>query len=125
MTSLLRILLVTISVLTFAYIIVNIRKSKVKLESLIFWIIFGLMLILLSIFPKIAMFASTLSGFYAPINFILVSIIFLLIYKVFTLTMQLSQVQQKLEELVRHIALKEAEKEKTEKQDKNKEKSDE
>lgn len=125
MTSLLRILLVTISVLTFAYIIVNIRKSKVKLESLIFWIIFGLMLILLSVFPKIAMFASTLSGFYAPINFILVSIIFLLIYKVFTLTMQLSQVQQKLEELVRHIALKEAEKEKTEKQDKNKEKSDE
>lgn len=125
MTSLLRILLITISVLTFAYIIVNIRKSKVKLESLIFWIIFGLMLILLSIFPKIAMFASTLSGFYAPINFILVSIIFLLIYKVFTLTMQLSQVQQKLEELVRHIALKEAEKEKTEKQDKNKEKSDE
>lgn len=125
MTSLLRILLITISVLTFAYIIVNIRKSKVKLESLIFWIIFGLMLILLSVFPKIAMFASTLSGFYAPINFILVSIIFLLIYKVFTLTMQLSQVQQKLEELVRHIALKEAGKEKTEKQDKNKEKSDE
>lgn len=125
MTSLLRILLITISVLTFAYIIVNIRKSKVKLESLIFWIIFGLMLILLSVFPKIAMFASTLSGFYAPINFILVSIIFLLIYKVFTLTMQLSQVQQKLEELVRHIALKEAEKEKAEKQDKNKEKSDE
>lgn len=125
MTSLLRILLVIISVLTFAYIIVNIRKSKVKLESLIFWIIFGLMLILLSVFPKIAMFASTLSGFYAPINFILVSIIFLLIYKVFTLTMQLSQVQQKLEELVRHIALKEAEKEKTDKQDKNKEKSDE
>ncbi len=125
MTSLLRILLVIISVLTFAYIIVNIRKSKVKLESLIFWIIFGLMLILLSVFPKIAMFASTLSGFYAPINFILVSIIFLLIYKVFTLTMQLSQVQQKLEELVRHIALKEAEKEKAEKQDNNKEKSDE
>lgn len=125
MTSLLRILLITISVLTFAYIIVNIRKSKVKLESLIFWIIFGLMLILLSVFPKIAMFASTLSGFYAPINFILVSIIFLLIYKVFTLTMQLSQVQQKLEELVRHIALKEAEKEIAEKQDKNKEKSDE
>ncbi len=125
MTSLLRILLVTISVLTFAYIIVNIRKSKVKLESLIFWIIFGLMLILLSVFPKIAMFASTLSGFYAPINFILVSIIFLLIYKVFTLTMQLSQVQQKLEELVRHIALKEAENEKAEKQEKNKEKTDE
>ncbi|MBO7421572.1 MAG: DUF2304 family protein, partial [Spirochaetaceae bacterium] len=47
MTLLLRALLIIISVLTFAYIIVNIRKSKVKLESLIFWIIFGLMLILL------------------------------------------------------------------------------
>ena len=120
MTLVLRILLIIISVLTFAYIIVNIRKSKVKLESLIFWIIFGLMLILLSIVPQIAIFASTLAGFYAPINFILVSIIFLLIYKVFTLTMQLSQVQQKLEELVRYIAIKEAEENKPENQKKEK-----
>ena len=119
MTLVLRVLLITISVMTFAYIIVNIRKSKVKLESLIFWIIFGLMLVVLSVFPKIAMFASSLAGFYAPINFILVSIIFLLIYKVFTLTMHLSQIQQKLEDLVRHIALKEAEENKAEKQKKD------
>ena len=107
MTSLLRILLVIMSIFTFTYIIANIRKSKVKLESLVFWIVFGLMLVLLSIFPQIANFAASLSGFYAPINFILVTIIFLLIYKVFTLTMHLSQVQQKLEELIQHIALKE------------------
>ena len=119
MTSVLQILLIIISVMTFAYIIVNIRKSKVKLESLIFWIIFGLMLVVLSVFPKIAMFASSLAGFYAPINFILVSIIFLLIYKVFTLTMHLSQIQQKLEDLVRYIALKEAEENKAEKQKKD------
>ncbi|MBO7420093.1 MAG: DUF2304 domain-containing protein, partial [Spirochaetaceae bacterium] len=119
MTLVLRVLLIIISVLTFAYIIVNIRKSKVKLESLIFWIIFGLMLVVLSVFPKIAMFASSLAGFYAPINFILVSIIFLLIYKVFTLTMHLSQIQQKLEDLVRYIALKEAEDNKAEKQNKD------
>ena len=120
MTLVLRILLIIISVLTFAYIIVNIRKSKVKLESLIFWIIFGLMLILLSVVPQIAIFVSNLAGFYAPINFILVTIIFLLIYKVFTLTMQLSQIQQKLEELVRYIAIKEAEENKPENQDKEK-----
>ena len=121
MTLMLRILLIVVSILTFAYIIANIRKSKVKLESLIFWIIFGLMLIILSVFPEIAMFASTLSGFYAPINFILVSIIFLLIYKIFTLTMHLSQLQQKFEDLVRHIALKETEenKVKNEKEDTN------
>ena len=119
MTLVLRILLIIISVLTFAYIIVNIRKSKVKFESLIFWIIFGLMLILLSVVPQIAIFASSLAGFYAPINFILVSIIFLLIYKVFTLTMHLSQIQQKLEDLVRYIALKEAEDNKAEKQNKD------
>ncbi|NLK45989.1 MAG: DUF2304 domain-containing protein [Treponema sp.] len=107
MTSWLRILLVIMSIFTFTYIIANIRKSKVKLESLVFWIVFGLMLVLLSIFPQIANFAASLSGFYAPINFILVTIIFLLIYKVFTLTMHLSQVQQKLEELIQHIALKE------------------
>lgn len=116
MTLWLRILLIVVSVLTFSYIIVNIRKSKVKLEALIFWIIFGLMLVLISIFPQIANFASSLAGFYAPINFVLTSMIFLLLYKVFTLTMHISTLQQKLEELVQYIALKEAQ----EKSDKEK-----
>ena len=107
MTTVLRIILVFASLITFSYIILNIRKAKVRLDAVFFWILFGIFLILLSIFPNILNVAASLVGFYAPINFLFVSMIFLLLYKVFTLTMKISALQQKVEELVQKIALKE------------------
>lgn len=107
MTTVLRIILILASLMTFSYIIMNIRKAKVRLDAVFFWILFGILLILISIFPEIAIIGSRLVGFYAPINFILVTIIFLLLYKVFTLTMRVSTLQQKMEDLVQKLALKE------------------
>ncbi len=107
MTTVLRVILILASLITFSYIILNIRKSKVRLDAVFFWILFGILLILLSVFPEILIVGSQLVGFYAPINFLFVAIIFLLLYKVFTLTMRLSAIQQKLEDLVQKLALKE------------------
>lgn len=107
MTPLLRILLIIISFITFLYIIINIRKARVKLDAVFFWILFGLMLFILSIFPQIAVWGTNITGFYAPINFILTTIIFLILYKLFTLTLRMSQMQQKIEELTQKLALKE------------------
>lgn len=107
MTPLLRIVLIAVSVLFFCYIIVSIRKSKVKIDALFFWILFGLFLVLLSVFPKIAEIGTALTGFYAPVNFVLITIIFLLLYKLFSLSLKVSQLQSKLDSLVQHLALKE------------------
>ena len=109
MTNLLRILLIIISTLTFIYIIFNIRKAKVKIDALFFWILFGLFLIVLSIFPQLANLGTMLTGFYAPVNFVIITVIFLLIYKVFTMSIKLSKMQSKLDELVQKLALKEYE----------------
>lgn len=109
MTNLLRILLIVISTLTFVYIIFNIRKAKVKIDALFFWILFGLFLIILSVFPQLANIGTMLTGFYAPVNFVIITIIFLLIYKVFTLSIKLSKLQSKLDELVQKLALKDYE----------------
>lgn len=109
MTNLLRILLIVISSLTFVYIIFNIRKAKVKIDALFFWILFGLFLIILSVFPQLANIGTMLTGFYAPVNFVIITIIFLLIYKVFTMSIKLSKLQSKLDELIQKIALKDYE----------------
>ena len=109
MTNLLRILLIIISTLTFIYIIFNIRKAKVKIDALFFWILFGLFLIVLSIFPQLANLGTMLTGFYAPVNFVIITLIFLLIYKVFTMSIKLSKMQSRLDELVQKLALKEYE----------------
>ena len=109
MTNLLRILLIIVSIFTFIYIIFNIRKAKVKIDALFFWILFGLFLIILSVFPQVANIGTMLTGFYAPVNFVIITIIFLLIYKVFTLSIKLSKMQSKLDELVQKLALKDYE----------------
>lgn len=105
MTPTLRILLVIATLLTFAYIITNIRKARVKIDALFFWILFGLFLVVLSIFPQIADLGTFLTGIYAPINFIVITMIFLVLYKLFTLTLQVSKLQSKIEELTQKLAI--------------------
>ena len=79
----------------------------IKLDYTFFWIGFSLILVLISVFPKIADFGAKLTGISSPVTFILVVIIFLLLYKVFTLTLQMSKLQERIEKLTQNLALKE------------------
>ena len=54
MTMTLRIVLILVSLGTFAMIIRKIRESKMQIESAIFWIMLSIVLVLYSIFPKLA-----------------------------------------------------------------------
>lgn len=112
----LQLALLIISVLFFIYITRSIRKSKVKLDFTYFWIIFSIFLIVISAFPVIITKMTRLLGVDLDIHFLLVLIIFLLIYKCFTLSIQLSRLQERFENLVQSIALKENEAENNEKE---------
>lgn len=107
MSFYLRIVLIFVSFVSFLFIIRNIRKSKVKLDSCFFWILFSIFMLILSIFPQLAEYGAKLIGIVSPVNFVLLIIIFLLLYKAFTLTIQLSRLQGKVEELTQNLALKE------------------
>ena len=100
-------ILIFVSIISFLYIVTSIRKSKVKLDYTFFWIGFSLILVLISVFPKIADFGAKLTGISSPVTFILVVIIFLLLYKVFSLTLQMSKLQERIEKLTQNLALKE------------------
>lgn len=105
MPSLLRIVLFVASVVTAIFVFRKIRKSQFVIEDTLFWIFFCVLLLVLSIFPKISFFFANLLGFQAPVNFIFVVFIFLLVTKVFLLSVKLSKTETKLNELIQKVAI--------------------
>lgn len=105
MSVALRILLISVSVLTTIYILKKIRQSKLQIEYAIFWVIFAGLLIILSVFPQIVYWCADITGITSPANFIFVFVIFLLLLKLFLVTIELSQLENKVKELTQEIAL--------------------
>lgn len=107
MTTTLRVLLILASLGTFALMMHKIRRSKVQIESSIFWIVLALVLVIYSVFPPVADFCASLLGIYATTNFLFVLAIFVLIVKVFYMTIHISQLETRVKELVQQMALEE------------------
>ena len=74
----LRIILVIASILVVFYVLRRIRKAKLKIEYSLFWIVFSFLLLIISIFPKIANFFAKICGIQSPVNFVFLFIIFIL-----------------------------------------------
>lgn len=109
MTMTLRVALVLVSFMTLFLMMRKIRQAKVQIESAIFWIVLALVLVVFSIFPSVADLAARLLGIYSTANFLFLFAIFLLIVKVFYMTIHISQLETKVKELVQQMALKEKE----------------
>ncbi|HIX60423.1 MAG TPA: DUF2304 domain-containing protein [Candidatus Blautia gallistercoris] len=114
MTLVLRVLLIAFSLLTFLYMVRKIRQSKLQIEYAIFWIVFSFILIFMSLFPGVVSFFTWLAGIQAPVNLVFMAIIFILILKLFSMTVKLSELENKTKELAQEIAIQQAlEQEKT------------
>ena len=107
MTTTLRIALILVSLGTFAMIMRKIRQSRMQIESAIFWIVLALVLVVYSVFPKVADACASLLGIYATTNFLFLFAIFVLILKVFFMSIHISQLESKIKELVQAMALEE------------------
>ncbi|MBE6121258.1 MAG: DUF2304 domain-containing protein [Solobacterium sp.] len=106
MTPAFRILLILAAVLSFMFMISNIRRSRLRISDSIFWFLFAALLILLAVFPQIAYFFGGLLGIISTVNLVFLVIIALLLFRVFTLTLRVSELDGKIEELAQTIALK-------------------
>lgn len=107
MSVALRILLIVVSVMNTLNILRRIRKSKLQIEYSIFWLLFSMVLIVISVFPQIVIKLAQLIGFQSPANMVFLLVIFALMFKSFQLTLEISQLQYKIEELTQKIALEE------------------
>ena len=110
MSWMLRAILILTSVLTCFWILRKIRKSQVRIEDSVFWLLFSLGLILLSLFPQLASWAANLIGVVSPVNFVFLSIIFVLMLKLFLLSIKTSQQEHKLQSFVQNYAIRDKEK---------------
>ena len=107
MPILLRSVLIGASVLTTLLIMRKIRKGKMMIEDSLFWIGFSFMLIMFSIFPQIVFKMSEMVGTQSASNFIFLFIIFVLIVRLFQMSMKISQMEAKFKDLVARMAIDE------------------
>ena len=105
MSGILRIILIISAVLLFVYMIKKIRQAKMKIEHTIFWLVFSVILIVLGLFPQIAYILSKWMGFQSPVNLVFLTMIFILIVKNFLATLQISHLENKLDNLVQRVAI--------------------
>lgn len=116
MTAALRITLILASLLLLGFIAKKVRTSKVKLEDSIFWFCFAVLLLVVSIFPQIFYLLSDLVGTMAPVNFVFLFFIFVLLVQSFSLTMRISQADTKIRELTQQLAIEKFERHSNDKQ---------
>lgn len=96
--------------LTLIFLIRKIRQAKVQIEDSLFWIFFSAGLLLISIFPQIADFMAKVLGIYSTVNFLFLFIIFILLIKIFNMNIHISQLENRVKELVQKIAIDEKDK---------------
>ena len=114
MTMIFRAILVIVSILTMAFMMRKIRQAKVQIEAALIWVIMALILVVFSLFPAVADACAHLLGIYSTPNFLFLFMIFLLIVKVFGMTLQMSQMESRQKELVQRIALDQKDREELE-----------
>ena len=114
----LRVLLFLGSVTVFTIISLCIRRRRIQLKDGIFWIIFSFFLILFSAFPVLPVWLSGFLGIQSPSNCVFLILIFLLGCHQFFLTIRISRLEMKSQQLIRTVAIHQRlEDEKNEKED--------
>ena len=114
MQPIFRIILIIVSLLTMSFMLRKIRQAKVQIEAAMFWVIVALILVVFSLCPAVADACARLLGIYSTPNFLFLFMIFLLMVKVFSMTLQVYQLESKQKELVQKIALAQKEQEELE-----------
>ena len=118
MSPVLRVALIVVSVLVVFFVLRRIRRAQLNIDDSIWWILFSLLLLLISIFPQIAVWASERMGIQSPANFVFLFMIFVVLAKLFGLSIELSVLKHRLNRLTQKIAL-DREEEEHEKTDEN------
>jgi hypothetical protein len=105
MSIILRIALIVVSFLVVVFVLRKIRKTQLHIDDAIYWIVSAGLLLIISIFPQIAIFASELLEIESPANFVFLFMIFMIVIKLFNLAIDLSIQKQRLNRLVQKLAL--------------------
>ena len=101
----LRVLLVAVSLLTLIFVVRRIRKSGLKIGYSLFWITLSGLILVLSIFPGIAIKMASVLQIMSPVNFIYLFMIFILLLHSFYLTTRISHLEDEIQNLTQELAI--------------------
>lgn len=101
----LQVVMICGAIAMYAYVIYKIRKSNVRIDDMILWIISSVILLIISLFPIIPAKLATLIGFMTTSNFIISALIFFLLLVVFSLSIKFSQQHEKLKDMAHRLAI--------------------
>lgn len=96
--------LLTASILMLAFVIIKVRKNKMNIHYSIIWIIWGISLIVLSLFPSIISWASKVLSIATPTNTLFLIMIFFLYCLTFYIYLKISKHNEEIINLNYEIA---------------------
>ena len=98
--------LLVVAVCSSIWILLKIHRSKLKMEDAIFWIMSAIILITTGLFPKVAYIMAAFLGIESPSNFVFAFLIFLSLMKMLSLSIKVSQLEEKISILCDETALR-------------------
>lgn len=106
MSRIMEVLILIGTFVSVIYILLRIQKLKIKMEDTIFWIFFCILIAILGTNPNIASWAAEFLGIQSPVNLVYLIVIGLLIEKLFTISVTLSMMEEKLTVLSAEVAIR-------------------
>ena len=103
----LRYFFIIASVITFLFVIKKIQKHGLDIDGVIAWILWTILLLVISIFPQIPIWISNKLGFMSSSNFIFCLFIFFLYIMLFNQNAQISKLKEKQNELIQKLSINE------------------
>lgn len=98
-------LLIVASLFFCIYILHKIRKAQLQIERAFFWVVLSVVFVVISIFPSIVEYLTEICGMVAPVNFLFLSMIFLLLFRTFVMSIRLAQLEEKVKNLAQMVSI--------------------
>ena len=105
MSIAIRLLLIVSSVLTFVYILRRIHKSQIQIQDSVFWIMFSFVVLLMALFPGVIISLADVLGIQSPVNFVFLVFIFFAYIKIFSMTIKIATLENKIKAMAFEIAM--------------------
>ncbi|MBP3867467.1 MAG: DUF2304 domain-containing protein [Eggerthellaceae bacterium] len=105
MSTALRIILFISAIIVAVFMLRNVKRSKMRIEDTIFWVVLTGIVLILGIFPQIVGFFANVLGIASEQNFVFLFFIFVLLMNGYFTSRANSELETKVKELTQQIAL--------------------
>ena len=105
MSMMLRGLLIVGSLLTAFYVLRRVRRSRMRTEDSVFWLLFSLILVIMGLLPDLVTSLADWMGVMSAANLVFLIVIFFLIMKLFLMDQRISVLQRQVTETAQQVAI--------------------